>query len=83
MQTLRFTATWCQPCKAMQPIIDWARAEGYNIRDVEMTDPDNDRLVEQYRITSVPTFILLQDGKEIRRQTGAMTKNRLVEFLDA
>ena len=83
METLRFTATWCGPCKAMQPVIDWARAEGYTIRDVEITDVENDDLVKEYKIVSVPTFVVLKDGKEVKRQSGAMTKNRLVEFLNA
>lgn len=83
MIVLRFTAAWCQPCKAMQPLIDWARQEGYTINDVELTDRDNDGLVGVFGIHSVPTFVVLEGEQEVRRHSGAMTKKEWMNFLDA
>lgn len=83
MVILRFTATWCAPCKAMQPLVDWARDQGYTINDVELTDRDNDGLVGLFRIHSVPTFVVLKDNQEVRRHSGAMTKQDWMDFLDA
>jgi thioredoxin 1 len=45
-------------------------------------DVDKNRdLVEKYGIRSVPTFIFFENGKEVERKTGSVTKNYLIESL--
>ena len=81
MKLLHFTAEWCAPCKAMKPVI-----EEYvkNNPDVEykMIDIDNDfDSLTTYDVLGVPTYILLNDNKEVNRHTGAMPKQEFLDFM--
>jgi thioredoxin-like negative regulator of GroEL len=74
-----FTADWCQPCKKVKPIIEDMKKEGF---EFQMIDADYEQLlVKRFEIKSIPTFILIEDGKEINRITGAKTKQELEEFI--
>jgi len=74
-----FTADWCQPCKKVKPIIEDMKKEGF---EFQMIDADYEQLlVKRFEIKSIPTFILMEDGKEINRITGAKTKQELEEFI--
>lgn len=76
---LDFTATWCGPCQQMSPIVDRLAQEGYPIRKV---DVDRQRaLAERYQITSMPTFVLVVDGREVMRQPGATSEAQLRRML--
>ncbi len=69
------------PCKAMQPIVDTVREEGYDVQDISI-DVETE-LAEQYDIMTVPTFVLLENDKEIRRHSGALKYYPLKTFLDS
>jgi thioredoxin-like negative regulator of GroEL len=74
-----FTTEWCQPCKKVKPIVEDMKKEGFQF---QMIDADYEQLlVKRFEIKSVPTFILLEDGKEINRITGAKTRYELEEFI--
>lgn len=83
MEVLRFTADWCGPCKVMQPVVDWARNEGYTIHDKNIGHEESAQLAATMNVSSVPTFILINGEKEIRRRSGPMNKNELLEFINA
>jgi thioredoxin-like negative regulator of GroEL len=77
---LYFTADWCQPCKKVKPIVEDMKKEGFQF---QMIDADYEQLlVKQFQVKSIPTFILLQDGKEINRITGAKTRGELEDFIN-
>lgn len=71
-------APWCGPCQSVALTLEALSDEGYVIFDVN-TDEDNDFTIK-YNIRSVPTFILLEDGEEVKRITGVQSKEALVEF---
>lgn len=76
----RFTASWCQPCKALATII-----EDINVTaPIEVVDIDaNKELAIQYRVRSVPTLIMVDDtGKEVKRMTGVQAKNLVESWLN-
>ncbi len=72
---LDFTATWCGPCQQMSPIIDKLAEQGYPVRKI---DVDRERAVaERFGVTAMPTFVLLVNGREVMRQTGATSEGQL------
>ena len=75
-----FTADWCQPCKKVKPIVEDMKKEGFQF---QMVDADYEQLlVKRFEVRSIPTFILLEDGKEINRITGAKTREELENFIN-
>lgn len=74
-EVLFFNASWCGPCRQMKPIVKSLRHQGYRMRDV---DVDRNRtLAEQYGISSVPTFVFVENGTEVNRFSGSTTPERL------
>jgi thioredoxin-like negative regulator of GroEL len=74
-----FTAEWCEPCKKVKPVVEEIKKEGFQF---QMIDADYEQLlVKQFKVSSVPTFILLEDGKELNRISGAKTKDQLEGFI--
>lgn len=73
-EVIDFWATWCGPCKLMNPILDEVEKENPDLT-ITRIDIDSDKdMVEQYNIQSVPTYIILKDGKEVDRIIGAKPK---------
>jgi thioredoxin 1 len=74
---LYFTAEWCNPCKKVKPIVEELNRESADIR-FQIVDADSEiDLVKSFEVRSIPTFILIEDGKEIKRVSGAQTKDQL------
>lgn len=67
-----YTAAWCGPCRAMAPVLETLKAEGWDIQKIDV-DQNRD-LAQTNRIAGVPTFIVFKDGQPVRRFTGARSK---------
>jgi len=67
-----FTAEWCPPCKAMLPVLD-ALATEYagKLRMVAVDVDDEQLLAQQFLVKSMPTFVILRDGREVGRVIGS------------
>ena len=77
-----FTADWCNPCKRVKPIVEELNREqteaNFQIIDVDIEM----ELAKSFQVKSVPTFILMKDGIEINRITGAQTRDSLIGFIN-
>lgn len=75
-----FWAPWCQPCKALEPII----AQVEELIPVYKCNIDlYPELAQEYNIQKIPTILLLNsEGTEIARNSGLMTKTKLEEFIE-
>jgi len=72
-----FTADWCNPCKKTRPIVEELNRESSEVR-FQIIDVDIEgELARGFGIKSIPTFIVIQDGQEIKRATGAQTREQL------
>lgn len=81
---LDFGADWCAPCKRLSPILEDLAAEWKSRVVVYTVNADaNNELVMQYRVMSLPTLVLVKDGKEVSRTVGLQTKEKLVEAFGA
>jgi thioredoxin 1 len=82
MQLLDFWADWCQPCKMMNPIIDEIEKDYPSLNVVRINADEDAGMVQKYNITSIPTYILINDNDEIVNfVTGAMPKYRFLKEL--
>jgi len=67
---LKFGATWCGPCKTMAPIFDKVSGEFPTV-DCRSVDVDEEPgMAKKFSVRSVPTVILLKDGREVQRIVG-------------
>ncbi len=77
-----FWASWCPPCKMMQPVMEKLSVKVNDWADVYSVNIDrNPTLASQYQISGVPTFVAFAGGEPIDRKTGALTENQLTALL--
>ncbi len=81
-QLLHFTATWCQPCKQMEPLIAKLISENLDIDYDKIDVSDEFDPAVEYGVKGVPTFIALKDGKEVARHTGVATEEKLLSLFN-
>lgn len=75
-------ATWCGPCKMMVPVVAQLAEEYKGSVKVGKLDIDqNVDIVAQYKIMSVPTFLVIKDGEVVKKLIGAVSKEELVEAI--
>jgi thioredoxin 2 len=79
-----FWALWCGPCRTMAPAFAKAAAmlEPY-VRLAKVDTEQEQELAARYRIRSIPTLVLFKGGREIARQSGAMSEHDLVRWVQA
>ena len=76
-------ATWCGPCKMMAPEVAQLAEEYEGTVKVGKLDIDqNVDIVAQYKIMSVPTFLVIKDGEVKAKLIGAVSKEELVDAID-
>lgn len=74
-----FTATWCGPCKMVDPIIKQLADDWKDKAKVVKCDADqNQNILMQYGVMGIPTIMLFKGGKMVERVTGYQPKEKLV-----
>lgn len=76
-----FYAEWCGPCKMLSPVVEKVAKENENIKFVRIDVDEEQNLAISYNIMSIPTLVVIEDGKEINRVVGLISKNELLELL--
>ena len=76
---LKFTATWCGPCRMQEPILKQVDEET-DINVFELDIDKNPVTPEKFGVKSIPTMIVFKNGKEIKRFVGVQSKNTLVNY---
>lgn len=78
---LYFTAEWCNPCQRTRPVAEELKRDG--VVDFVFVDADSEiELIEKFGIKSIPTYILLDDGREVKRMNGAKTRQEFLDFIN-
>lgn len=77
-----FYADWCGPCKVTSPIVDELSQEMKNIKFVKVNVDNNQQLASSYSIFSIPTFLIVKDGKVVGQVVGAMGKESFVQEIN-
>ena len=77
-----FWAEWCGPCKMVAPTLDQLATEMQGrVRIAKVNVDENQALAAQFRVQSIPTFILFKDGQVADRIMGAMPKAAFESFI--
>lgn len=77
---LYFTAEWCNPCERTRPVAEELKRDG--LIDFVFVDADSEiELVQNFGVKTIPTYILLEDGVEVKRMNGAKTKQQFLDFV--
>ena len=84
IQLLDFYADWCGPCQVMKPVFKEIEKDYEGKVEFKQVDVENDGTqAAQFGVMSIPTFVILKEGKEVSRKIGAMPKDVLKSWLDA
>ncbi len=80
-ELIHFSATWCQPCKQMQPVLDKFISDNPDIIYTKYDADENVSVFQEHGITGVPAFIAKVNGKEAFHK-GILTEDKLANLLD-
>ena len=80
MKTIKyFSAKWCGPCRNFKPVMEEIASEGYPVQFIDIDESHS--LQEEYKVTSVPTIVIEENGVVVNRFIGVITKQQLLEKL--
>ena len=75
-----FYGTWCMPCKMLAPTLEKV-SNDLNIKLAKVDIDENDELVNEYKIMSVPTLKIFKDGELINSSVGVISESTLLQLL--
>lgn len=76
-----FYATWCGPCKMYTPIVEEFAEENQDIKVVKIDIDESQDIAFEYNVMSIPTTIIIKDGKEVDRAVGVIGKDVLSQMI--
>ena len=84
VELLDFYADWCGPCKVMDPIIhELSQTWGDKVKIIKIdVDKEQDKSM-QFGVMSIPTYVVMKDGKEVERLIGAVPKQTLKNKIES
>ena len=79
---LDFYADWCGPCRMVGPIVDEIAEERNDLVVGKVNVDDSPELAEKFNVFSIPTLVVLKNGEETDRVTGARPKAQILALID-
>ncbi|OAB30444.1 MULTISPECIES: thioredoxin [Flavobacterium] len=77
-----FFATWCGPCKMLGPILKEVKDNlGDRVSILKIDVDKNQQIASKYQVRGVPTMILFQNGKQLWRQSGVLSKEQIIQTI--
>ena len=80
-QVIRFTATWCGPCKMYAPIFERVAASTSGVQFKTIDVDSGDPLIMEFGIRNVPTTVVLEGDKVISKQSGMIGETQLKQMI--
>ena len=78
---LDFWALWCGPCRAVVPLVEEIAGERSDIKVGKINVDEEQDLARQFRIMSIPTLMVIKDGKVVNKAIGARSKQQILSML--
>lgn len=78
---LDFWATWCGPCRRVGPVLDVIAEERPDIKVCKINVDEEGELAAAFQVTSIPTLVVIKDGKVTNRTMGALPKHQILALL--
>ena len=78
---LDFWAPWCAPCRMVVPIIEEIANERPDIKVGKINVDEQPELASKFGIMSIPTLVVMKNGKIVQQVSGARSKNAILEML--
>lgn len=78
---LDFWATWCGPCQMISPIVHEIAEEHDDIDVGKVNVDDASELAAAFGITSIPTLIVIKDGKSVNQAVGFRSKEEILDMI--
>ena len=75
-----FCATWCEPCKKLEPTIQEVARENNNIKVVKIDIDKSKELFDNYEIKAIPTIVVIENRNETNRSTGEIQKSEILKM---
>ena len=76
-----FWASWCGPCRMVSPIVDEIAEEVTNAKVGKVNVDDEPELAQSFGIVSIPTLVVIKDGKVTKTSVGVKQKDEILEML--
>ncbi len=78
---LDFWASWCGPCRMVGPIVDEIAEERSDIKVGKVNVDEEGELAAQFKVMSIPTLVIMKDGKIVNQSVGAKPKAQILAML--
>ena len=78
---LDFFASWCGPCRMVGPILDEIAEEREDIKVCKVDIDEQPELASRYRVMSVPTLMVMREGKIVEQSIGARPKHQILAMV--
>lgn len=76
-----FWASWCGPCRMVSPIVDEIAQERPDVKVVKVNVDQEQELALQFGVMSIPTLVVMKEGKIVNQAVGARPKNAILGML--
>lgn len=83
LSLLDFYADWCGPCRMVLPLVDEIAAERSDLLVGKINVNENPDLAREFGILSIPTLIVMKDGKIVNKASGARSKEQILDLVGA